>query len=357
MRSLFTFVLTAFSLTFFHPVQAQLEYALAPERKEILERDFERLCQLDFDAEFEFGDKEKWESVLKRAFGVEEIDCLAFKKFIEDRVGLIVDHFSIDNLATVHLDGTVKRREDWNVVFADGVGALVELFDFLVEEEGHAARLEKALHSGFHILIGEALSVRNYIFVLEYTTNAGEKKMLPIFSKASVPGVVLLTDKVFNDWYNSFERMAILIHEARHEREEFKHVHCLSDSKMGCDNASDGPYGLQALFSAYIAGICGDNCSEREKDNLIDFALGKFDKINLYQSDSHKIHPLLEGDLKDRQLALDIHDVMTSLENINRERLQEEIDRALRTLGERRKERERQQESEEEFETDPDLSP
>ena len=113
--------LTTFFLIFFHPVQAQLEYALAPEKKEILERDFERLCELDFDADFEFGNKEKWESVLKRAFGMEKIDCLEFKKFIEARLGLVVDHFQRDNLITIHFDGTVKRQEDWNFLFKANV--------------------------------------------------------------------------------------------------------------------------------------------------------------------------------------------------------------------------------------------
>ena len=80
--------LATFFLIFFHPVQAQLEYSLAPEKREILERDFERLCELDFDAEFEFGNKEKWESVLKRAFGLEKIDCLEFKKIYRKESGV-----------------------------------------------------------------------------------------------------------------------------------------------------------------------------------------------------------------------------------------------------------------------------
>ena len=309
--------LITFFLTFFHPVQAQLEYALNPEKREILERDFERLCELDFDAEFEFGNKEKWESVLKRAFGLEKIDCLEFRKFIEARVGLVVDHIQSDNIVIIDSDGTVKRKEDWNFLLARFVErAMQKTHSFLANANG--ARLEGFLYSTFDDLINEwswfplkIIGIQNYSFFLEYTTDDGDKKFFPIVGGA-VLGVVFLTNSFFNQPFGSFYRMGIFIHEARHESMEFMHVPCLN-SRGFCENAPDGPFGLEALFFAYIAGICDDNCSKPEKDFFVVAALRFFGYINTYQSDDHKIHPLLEGELKDKQLALDIYDVMTSL--------------------------------------------
>ena len=101
----------------------------------------------------------------------------------------------------------------------------------------------------------------------------------------------------------------------------------MNSNKIDCDNVPNGPNGLEALFLAYIAGICGEYCSESERDLLIDFALEEFGLINIYQSDEHKIHPLLENQLEDRQLALDIYDVMTSLK--------QQRDEDLRAIGER----------------------
>ena len=99
-------VLITFFLIFFHPAKAQLEYALGYGKREIIERDFEHLCELDFDAEFE--GREKLQLVLKRAFGLEKIGCLEFKRFIEERISLAVDYFQSDNLITV--DSYGKRQ-------------------------------------------------------------------------------------------------------------------------------------------------------------------------------------------------------------------------------------------------------
>ena len=223
------FLLVTFFFAFFHSIQAQLEYSLTPGRQEIIERDFDRLCQLDFDAEFEFGDKEKWESVLKRAFGIEKIDCLAFKNFIEERVGLVVDHFQSDNLITIHFDGTVKRQEDWNFLFRNNVEIFVEKLNlFIQENEVLGSRLEKRVHIMLYKPVNEfiwflmrGMRIRNYYFALKYTTNGGETRPFPISLEASVPGVVFLSDEIFNNSYDSFYRISNLIHEARHESREF----------------------------------------------------------------------------------------------------------------------------------------
>ena len=153
------------------------------------------------------------------------------------------------------------------------------------------------------------------LFVLSWNIrqNAGEKKFYPVLEE-SASGVVFLTNEFFYNLYGSFNRIAILIHEARHESREFMHVPCLNSNSRSCDNAPDGPYGLFALFLAYIVGICGDNCSAMERGFLMDTALWSFGKINLYQSENHKIHSLLEDQLEDWPLALDIYDVMVSLE-------------------------------------------
>ncbi len=313
MRKLF---LATFFLTLFHPVQAQLEYALAPEKREILESDFERLCELDFDADFEFGNKEKWESVLKRVFGMEKIDCLEFKKFIEARVGLIVDHYQIDNLVTINFYGTVKRQEDWNFLFKTNVEASMEAIYPILENPKAYNVNAIQLTGAFSDWLYEPSNKRrrNFIFALEYTTNAGEKNIFPIFFEKSVPGVVFLTDRIFAVSYSSFDRIAVLIHEARHESREFFHVHCLNFEGT-CDNVVYGPYALAAIFLAYIAGICGDGCGEIEKGFLVDDALRNFQQINVYRDDNGRKYLPLKGQLKDRQLALDIYEVMTSLEN------------------------------------------
>ena len=342
-----------FALVFFWPVYAQLEYSLGSEKKEILERDFERLCRLDFDAEFEFGDKEKWESVLKRAFGMERIDCLAFKKFIEDRVGLVVDHFRMENIVTINSDGVVERKEDWNPFFDVSVEVITDsLYRYVLENPRESDFIAAHLTGGlsqvlntppherilfllgvlrtglFHVLVapripGEwillslssGLRRQNYTFALEYTTNTGEKNISPILFKKGVRGVVFLEDSNFLDPYSSFNKIGTLIHEARHESREFSHVPCLNDSEEICDNVPDGPFGLDALFLAYIAGICGSDCSEREKYFLILFALENFKRINLYYGDDgRKINPVLQRQLQDRQLSLDVYNLIVSLE-------------------------------------------
>ena len=326
-------LLTTFFLAFFHPAYAQLEYSLAPEKREILERDFERLCQLDFDAEFEFGDNEKWESVLKRAFGMERIDCLAFKKFIEDRVGLVVDHFQMENLVTINSDEVVERKEDWNFLFRANVKRSTKVLYTHLEDldNVNATHLTSSLSSlfihdeslyGLSWFLSNGMRRRNYIFALEYLTNSGEKKVFPIsLEDESVPGVIFLADNIFSDLYVSFERIGTLIHEARHDSNEFDHVPCLNGSTEDCDNIPDGAFGLSTLFLAYIAGICGDNCFEVEKDLLINIALFRFQRINLYYGDNgRKIHPLLQRQFKDRQLSLDVYDLIVSLEEEKRRR-------------------------------------
>ena len=93
---------------------------------------------------------------------------------------------------------------------------------------------------------------------------------------------------------------------------------------MSCDNIPDGPYALAAIFLAYVAGICGDGCSVIQKNFFINTALFCFQKINLYYDDySRKINPLLIGKLKDRQLALDVYDLIVSLEEQKRRRRDE----------------------------------
>ena len=231
-----------------------------------------------------------------------------------------MDHFQSDNLVTIDSYRVVKRKEDWNFLFARFVERSVKKANLDIKKNRLiATRLESSLYSTFHspinklfLFLSGEMGIRNFIFALEYTKNDGEKKFFPV-SEVSALGVVFLTDQFFDNLYGSFRRIAILLHEAHHESMEFIHVPCLNSESMSCDNAPDGPYGLSALFLAYIAGVCGDDCNTMEKGFLMDIALGDFERINLYQSDDHKIHPLLENQLEDRQLALDIYDVMASM--------------------------------------------
>ena len=62
--------------------------------------------------------------------------------------------------------------------------------------------------------LSNGMRKRNYVFALEYTTNAGEKKIFPISLEESIPGVIFLPDYVFLGLYSSFDRIATLLHEA-----------------------------------------------------------------------------------------------------------------------------------------------
>ena len=112
---------------------------------------------------------------------MEKVDCLGFKRFIEERLGLVVDHFDSDNLVTIDFFGRVKRKEDWNFVLDAVIEVFMEDIDLALRPETMAAMLlDKFLFYDLYSLSNElslfllrGMRRRNFIFALEYMTNGG----------------------------------------------------------------------------------------------------------------------------------------------------------------------------------------
>ena len=283
-----------FSLLFHIPTKAGIEFPLGFEGRDIIERDIENLCSLDFDARLR--GKEALEKMMQQVLGVEKIDCETLKTLLQDEIGLIVRDYNRDNFVVTY-EGNVVNRGEQGTRFDS-------LMDNYIARAYHGTEMTFAGHTGamfsdiFHsphfqsIYTNHSHSLRDAQstkFYFRYTDDRGIIQALQITDPA--PSIIHVSANFFmsprhpepRDIYavsNSITRIALLIHEALHNDDRFDHVECRSyNIGTRCNNDIYGANGIEAIFTLYAANICG-GCSDEEKRLLRESGMDILEFIN-----------------------------------------------------------------------------
>ena len=272
-------------ISFWGRIEASFEYPLNfPEaKKNIIERDLENLCRLNFSARF--AEKKAMEDILKEAFGIEDINCLRLKSFLEERIQLIVYDVRDDNIV-------IRNASDNAVIQPDRIlrGMLNDIILSLRPDNYNGSHLgqilyEQFYHPTFQELIPNAL---DYDYYFEYTTEQGNRKSL-LITKNPAAKIIRVPPYFFRNPFhpnkqdinasaNSLYRLSVLVHESLHNEITSRHVPC-TYTIGSCDDAIYGPHGLKGIFLFYTLGICSE-CSDSERNSLTLLGMESLNKVN-----------------------------------------------------------------------------
>lgn len=209
---------------------------------------------------------------MKRLFQLEEVSNQTMKKWLSDRVSVIVDEkFAIDE-TTVKMLGVGAAYP--------GVPATTNstgLNDQTSEEPVGPQVVMSNLGSGLY-MFGKSMSVFlgvdvSGVGVLE--VKSPRVGLLQVGSALFSTISSRMDKSAVENRLHSLFRLGTLFHEARHSDGSgkslaFAHVLCpIGHDYVGvpaCDAPSNGPYRLEALFLAGAKAACGEECSVKDKE-------------------------------------------------------------------------------------------
>ena len=289
-----TFLLTSLGLA------AEFDYPLGFEGRDLIEKDLENLCSLNFDKKLD--GKEEMEDIIKEMFGIEEVNCTELRRFLEERIQVIHGKLGSENIAVFdRTTRTMSRESNWGGRFAAVMDSLMETYQrrkqgvFGIHTGGNLYMIFHHPLTKLKLYLSRPTILPRYDFYYEYISENGKKRSLQLAKP--FPGIIEVGERFFmsskhpnqqkiDDISNSLFRVAMLVHEARHIKNGkiFNHVAC-DNLEMerrfpgSCDNSIDGPNGLEGVFLSYTMRIC-DDCGKTEKMILGMTFLEQLLKIN-----------------------------------------------------------------------------
>ena len=312
-----TFLTIAVSILFlfspvaiFHNARAiEFDRSLSLEQRHIIQRDLENLCRLNYD--LRGREIEMARRIMQLVFEIEEINCHQLKSWLGRRVQWIIGDFDFR-------DRVIIQREE-----ASLINSLAWSWFYFTQQQylGRKMNDAHAMNFGGHLVqMLQRIEKNKWFYSYEFGEFETWFKLIrddgrDIFLPITTPrvGIVSVSDHFFlNDTHpdptridsltNSFFRIGLLLHEARHNDGHGEHTFFLhnapcnkfNSTKSECDNALNGTHGVEFTFLKYASLAC-DICNEGEKSVLALYAAAISELVNqggkLLDTSPVRVHP------------------------------------------------------------------
>ncbi len=304
---LFALLMTTNVYSFQHMMEAKIDYQLGTPYRQIIENDFENLCRPNFNLNFD--DKEALERFMMRMMDIQKVNCKELRRYLEENIELIIRDYKDHNITVIDQLNPTQKTNQFNLLERAVVASASDFVEAVESNYSSAINIGLALHKYFYgknnlwtQYSGRPIETTDFFF--DTVTDRREKK---IFTIRSIPNIILVTRNFFASEFhpnqkknfavsNSLKRIAILIHESRHNKGKLTHVPCAHlEVSRKCDDDIEGPNGLSGVFLLYASLICKAHCTQKEQSILEKLARVQLQRINsLYPFSENILNMLAE---------------------------------------------------------------